>query len=261
MMDGGRGGETDGPGDLTDGRRIAAYPDGRGDDIEDPFLAGRVMLGQVGASFTSTVPNARSNVNLSPRSCSSSERAAAILPPPMSPIARGRRRLGFARTLNALAFMPLASKAPTYGRLLLELLRDERVPTSRKAVLALAAGYLASPVDLVPEAIPVLGALDDMAVVVLALDIFLESIPRELLDEKLAKLEIDGAELERDLARVRRFVPAPVRRLVIRLPDALEGAAGLARRAGLEQRLRQRFRERAPDVQRMRRVNPEEYGA
>ena len=134
--------------------------------------------------------------------------------------------------------MPLASRAPTYGRLLAALVRDERIPASRKAVLAVGAGYLALPIDLIPERIPVIGALDDLAVVVLALDIFLESVPPELLDEKLVELDIDRAQLDRDLAQVRRFVPGPVRRAFARLPDVLEEVGSLARRSGVDERVR-----------------------
>ena len=101
-------------------------------------------------------------------------------------MARSRnRRSNLVRTLNYLAFLPLASRAPTYGRLVLELLRDERVPLARKAVLGLAAGYVASPLDLIPEAIPVIGAIDDVVVLVLAFEVFLEGLPAGVLDEKL----------------------------------------------------------------------------
>jgi len=152
-----------------------------------------------------------------------------------------------------MAFMPLASRAPTYGRLLLALVRDERIPTSRKAVLGLAAGYLVLPIDLIPDTVPVFGALDDVAVVVLALDIFLESVPRPLLNEKLKELEINPAELERDLATVRKLVPGPVRRAFARLPDLLDGAASLVEQSGLERRLRQWIES---DEQRVRRARP-----
>ena len=167
------------------------------------------------------------------------------------------RRLGVLRTLNYMAFLPLASKAPTYGRLLLSLVRDERIPTSHKAILGLAAGYLVMPIDLIPEAIPVLGALDDVAVVVLALDIFLESIPEPLLVEKLKELDIDRGELEHDLAQVRRFVPGPVRRAFARLPDVLDSAASLAGRTGIERRFREWINSDEERARRARRVDSE----
>jgi len=134
--------------------------------------------------------------------------------------------------------MPLASRAPTYGRLLWSLLRDERIPRTRKAVLALAVGYLASPIDLVPDFVPLLGALDDLVVAVLAIDVFLEGVPEALLDETLLELGIERDVLERDRAQIRRMVPRPVRRLAQRVPGAVEGVAELIRSSGAERRLR-----------------------
>jgi len=56
----------------------------------------------------------------------------------------GRRdqRIGLRRLLGWAAFLPLASRAPVYGRLFWELVRDERTPSGRKALLAAALGYL-----------------------------------------------------------------------------------------------------------------------
>ena len=142
------------------------------------------------------------------------------------------------RVFNLLPFLPLASRGPLYGRLLLSLAADPRVPASRKALLGIAAAYLLSPWDLVPERIPIVGALDDLAVVVLAVDVFLEGVPGSLIDEKLDALGIAREELDKDLQRARRVVPRPVRAAVSRIPDALEGAALAVRRSGLDRRLR-----------------------
>ena len=51
---------------------------------------------------------------------------------------RGRReqRIGFRRLLGWFAFLPVASRAPVYGRLFWELIRDDRTPIGRKAMLA-----------------------------------------------------------------------------------------------------------------------------
>ncbi|HEY7599632.1 MAG TPA: DUF1232 domain-containing protein, partial [Candidatus Limnocylindrales bacterium] len=97
--------------------------------------------------------------------------------------------------------------------------------------------YLLSPWDLVPERIPFVGALDDLAVVVLAVDVFLEGVPASLVDEKLAALGLPRAELEKDLQRVRRMVPKPIRAAASRVPDALEGIASAISRSGLDRRL------------------------
>lgn len=142
-----------------------------------------------------------------------------------------KRSLFGLRALSWVALAPLAAKAPTYGRLLLELLADPRIPLSRKAILGLGAGYLVMPIDLIPDFLPVIGRLDDIAVIVLALDLFLESVPQALLYEKLTALDIDARELERDLARVRRFVPRPVRAMATRLPGFVELVASRVRRS------------------------------
>lgn len=49
------------------------------------------------------------------------------------------------------------------------LLRDPGVPWHAKVVLALGIGYLAMPIDLVPDFVPVAGALDDAVVAALVL--------------------------------------------------------------------------------------------
>jgi uncharacterized membrane protein YkvA (DUF1232 family) len=143
------------------------------------------------------------------------------------------------RTLNLLAFLPLAPRMPLYGRLLLSLAMDSRVPPSRKALLALAAAYVISPWDLVPDRLPLIGGLDDVVVVVLAVDAFLEGMPAGLIDEKLAELDIPRHALDDDLQRVRRAVPKSIRLAASRVPDALEGVADFIAQTGIHGRIRQ----------------------
>jgi uncharacterized membrane protein YkvA (DUF1232 family) len=126
-------------------------------------------------------------------------------------------------------FIPIASRATTYGRLILELASDGRVPWSRKVVLGFAVAYIVSPIDLVPDWVPIISRIDDVVVTILALDLFLEGIPRELMIEKMYALGIDGRELERDLETVRRLLPRPIRTVVRRLPALLETGADLLR--------------------------------
>ncbi len=148
------------------------------------------------------------------------------------------RRVGVRRALGLLAFLPLASRAPSYTRLLWALVLDDRTPTSRKALLAGALGYLVVGRDIVPDDVPLLGGLDDLVVLVLAVDLFLDGIPAELLHEHLDDLGIERQAFERDIAQVRRLTPGPVRRLVRRVPEAV-GAAGRAlESSGLAPRIR-----------------------
>jgi uncharacterized membrane protein YkvA (DUF1232 family) len=148
---------------------------------------------------------------------------------------RGR---GLFRALNLIPFLPLAGRAPTYARLLWALASDPRVPASRKALLGLAGAYIVSPFDIVPERIPFFGALDDVAVMVLAIDVFLEGLPETLVNEKLVQLGIPPSELESDLARVRRLVPGPVRAAIRRVPGLLDRLAARVSGSGLDQRVR-----------------------
>lgn len=62
-----------------------------------------------------------------------------------------------------------AAMLPDLLRLLRDLSRDPRVPRRAKLIGLAAAAYIAVPVDLIPDVIPVLGAVDDAVVVVFAL--------------------------------------------------------------------------------------------
>ena len=154
-------------------------------------------------------------------------------------MARSRRRgTGFLRVLNMLPFLPLAGRAPSYARLLLALAMDPRVPVARKALLGMAGAYIIAPIDIVPDFLPVIGAMDDVVVMVLAIDVFLEGLPKDLVNEKLADLGMSPNELEQDLARVRHLVPRPLRNAMLRVPDALDGVAEFVSDSGIDQRVR-----------------------
>ena len=61
--------------------------------------------------------------------------------------------------------------------------RDPRVPWYAKAVTAIVVGYAFSPIDLIPDFIPVLGYLDDLVLVPLGIALALRLIPPGILDE------------------------------------------------------------------------------
>src|SRR5688500_18808011 len=136
---------------------------------------------------------------------------------------KSRRSAGGAvrRALGLLAFLPVASRVPAYARLMWVLALDERMPSGRKALLGGALGYLVLGRDLVPDEVPLLGGLDDLVVVAIAVDLFLDGVPEELLEEKLKELDIDRFAFERDVAQIRRLTPGPVRRTIRRIPEAL----------------------------------------
>ena len=65
--------------------------------------------------------------------------------------------------------------------------RHRETPWFVKAVLILLLAYLASPVDLIPDVIPVLGMLDDLAVAALALWLAYRLTPSHVMEECRAK--------------------------------------------------------------------------
>ena len=100
----------------------------------------------------------------------------------------------------------LIRRLPTYIRLVWALLRDGRVPAQQKLILAGIGAYLVLPLDLIPDFVPVLGQLDDLAVVLLGLDLFIRSAQQDIVDEHLAKIAQDKDQLRRDIATAERVL-------------------------------------------------------
>ena len=65
--------------------------------------------------------------------------------------------------------------------------RHRETPWPVKAVLILLLAYLASPIDLIPDVIPVLGMLDDLAVAALALWLAYRLTPPHVMEECRAR--------------------------------------------------------------------------
>jgi len=65
--------------------------------------------------------------------------------------------------------------------------RDPRVPWYAKLLAAAVVAYAVSPIDLIPDFIPVIGLLDDMIIVPLGLALALKMIPREVMEEHRRK--------------------------------------------------------------------------
>lgn len=74
-------------------------------------------------------------------------------------------------------------------KLLRRLLLDERVPRWQKAIPVAAALYLISPLDLIPDFLPALGQLDDLAVLLGSLRLFRSLAPPALIEEHLAAID------------------------------------------------------------------------
>jgi uncharacterized membrane protein YkvA (DUF1232 family) len=82
--------------------------------------------------------------------------------------------------------------------------RDPRVPWYAKALAALVAAYALSPIDPIPDFIPVLGYLDDLIVLPIGIMLTVRLIPDEIMADLRQQAE------ERMLARPRSVVGAVV---------------------------------------------------
>lgn len=83
--------------------------------------------------------------------------------------------------------------------------RDPRVPKSAKLVVALVVGYALSPVDLIPDFIPLIGYLDDFVLLPLGFYLAIKLIPEAVWDDcrrQAAEQLIDGLPRSRTAAIV-----------------------------------------------------------
>src|SRR5262249_9019981 len=80
------------------------------------------------------------------------------------------------------------------GQLAFRLLRDERGPLAVKLVIPASLLYLISPLDLIPDFIPVVGQVDDITIVLLAVLAFVKMAPTWIVAEHEAAMDGRPAE-------------------------------------------------------------------
>lgn len=82
--------------------------------------------------------------------------------------------------------------------------RDPRVPWYARVFAAIVVGYAFSPIDLIPDPIPVLGYLDDLVLIPLGVKLALSMIPENVMAENREKAK----EIIREGKPVNRFAAA-----------------------------------------------------
>jgi len=74
------------------------------------------------------------------------------------------------------------------ARLAWRLMLDPRVPLWVKMIVPASLVYLISPIDFIPDVIPGLGQLDDLAIVVIGVKLFIELCPTEIVRQHMQEL-------------------------------------------------------------------------
>jgi uncharacterized membrane protein YkvA (DUF1232 family) len=103
-----------------------------------------------------------------------------------------------ARALPPGVMREAAAFLPNCGRLVWRLRKEPGVPRRAKVALVVAGLWVLSPIDLIPEFLPVIGPLDDAVVVALALRYAARQVPREVVHRAW---DGDPAVLDRLLGR------------------------------------------------------------
>ncbi len=88
--------------------------------------------------------------------------------------------------------------------------RDPRVPWYTKALALAIVGYALSPLDLIPDFVPIIGYLDDLILIPLGIALVLRLTPPEALAECRAQ-----AQQEMERGRLSRSTPARVATVII----------------------------------------------
>ena len=120
-----------------------------------------------------------------------------------------RPRTGAKRTV-----MDTIRQLPNYVRLLFGLLRDRRVATVDKLLVAAAIAYILAPIDLIPDWIPFLGEVDDVFLLVTALQRLIANAGRSIVMQYWLgdPADLGAMNLRHVLTAAAFFLPRRVRR-------------------------------------------------
>jgi uncharacterized membrane protein YkvA (DUF1232 family) len=102
----------------------------------------------------------------------------------------------------------IARELPRYGKLTYCLYRDPRVPQRNKITLAAAMALILNPVVDVPLRLPIFGEMDAVALTVLAVRMFVEKAPKDVMAEHQEQIALGTSLFDRDLRNGREGLQA-----------------------------------------------------
>ena len=82
-----------------------------------------------------------------------------------------------------------------HARLVWRMFRSGDVPLVLKLLPIAAVAYIISPLDFVPDAIPALGQLDDIGILLLGLKLFIDMSPQAVVDSIMDGIRLDDGDL------------------------------------------------------------------
>jgi uncharacterized membrane protein YkvA (DUF1232 family) len=97
----------------------------------------------------------------------------------------------------------IAKELPRYGKLTYCLYRDPRVPQRNKIALAAAIALILNPVVDVPLRLPVFGEMDAVALTVLAIRMFVDRAPKEVVAEHQERIALGTSIFDQDIRESR----------------------------------------------------------
>lgn len=107
-----------------------------------------------------------------------------------------------------MSLVRLVNRLPLYTKVTLGLFRDPRVPVLLKGAILGVLAYIVSPLDVVPDFLPVIGHLDDLGMALLLLEWFMTLSPRPVVQEHLAAERTTPVEVAADLSKVQKAMDA-----------------------------------------------------
>ena len=119
------------------------------------------------------------------------------------------------RALKALAGP--ARTLPHLAKLVARLSRDPRAPVRAKRLAAALAVYVALPIDLAPDWIPLAGMADDLLALAVAVTVLIDSAPPEVVAEHWEGTPEALGRILRGAGLAMDFMPARVRWVIRRL--------------------------------------------
>jgi uncharacterized membrane protein YkvA (DUF1232 family) len=133
-------------------------------------------------------------------------------PPPTPDVET--ERAGIPRTGAKRTVMYYVKQFPAYLRLLGGLLADRRVNALDKLLVAGAIAYIVMPIDIIPDFIPFLGEVDDVFLLVTALQRLIGNAGRKIVGQywQGPMSELDPTNLRRVLTAAAFFLPRRMRR-------------------------------------------------